>query len=263
MAEETFIVYSHIGPWSRRLTDSTSEGTLRLRDDLRQGDGLLAAPLGIFLLDCVSKNTHVLALSAPTRIDVHVLEPATDVSGLRIQGRVIRHGRTQIFTEATMHDADDPERVVAYGTVSMSVTGPAGDTPAGYGHEPPPPDEADPPPRPPLTEVFGGVPREDGGYDIPGLRPSIGHGRLHSGVMQVLAEAAAMNAVRRTSGAQHVWTEYLGTTVAASARQGPFSVRPQVLSVRGGSGGCRVEVVDHGADDRTVASLFVRLRLVG
>src|SRR5262249_21131285 len=106
---------------------------------------------------------------------------------------------------------------------------------------------------PPLTEVFGGVPRPDGGYDIPALTEDLGHGRLHSGVMQILGEAAALNAIRSELGTTPALrVEHLGTTVMTEGREGPFRIVPSLLTVGGSTAGCRVEVRDVGADNRFV-----------
>src|SRR3954469_21494549 len=101
------IVYSHIGATSHLTSETTAEGTMPLRDDLRHGAGLYVAPLCIMVLDCAATNTTRLALSAPTRIDVDVFDAAADVASLRIKGAITRHGRSQIYTEATIHDGDD------------------------------------------------------------------------------------------------------------------------------------------------------------
>src|SRR3954462_8098524 len=111
-------VYSHIGASSKWLTDFTSEGTLRVRSDLRHAGGLYAAPIAIMVLDAAATNTRLLALSAPARVDVHLYEGADDVHELRIRSTVTRHGRSQIFTEARIEDATDASRVVAFATTS-------------------------------------------------------------------------------------------------------------------------------------------------
>jgi acyl-coenzyme A thioesterase PaaI-like protein len=256
----SLIVYSHIGPHSELLTEHTAEGSLLLRDDLRQPDGLLAAPLGVLVLNCASTNTHLLGRSAPTRIDVHVYEAAADVSELRIRGHILRAGRTQIFTEARIEDSADPRRVVAFGTTCFAVTGPPS---GGYGHGTSPPTPRPGDDVPPLTEVFGGRLRDDGNYDIPELTPELGAGRLHSAVMQTLAEAASMNVVRRRTGAGRMRTDQLGTTVMTEGRVGPFTVLAEVLAADDTSAACRVEVVDVGAGDKSIALITVRLRLLG
>jgi acyl-coenzyme A thioesterase PaaI-like protein len=116
---------------------------------------------------------------------------------------------------------------------------------------------------PALTEVFGGVARDDGGYTIPELTPAIGHGRLHSGPMMTMAEASALNAVRAKldDDAVEVRVDHLGTTVMTEGRKGPFTIVPTVLAVGATSAGCRVEVRDGGADDRFVALITASLQL--
>jgi acyl-coenzyme A thioesterase PaaI-like protein len=183
------------------------------------------------------------------------------VKELRIRGHILRAGRSQIFTEARIEDAADPDRVIAFGTTCFAVTGPPT---GGYGHgfEAPTPQPGDD--VPPLTDVFGGVERDDGNYDIPAMTPQIGAGgRLHSGVMQTLAEAASMNVVRRRSGATHLRTDLLGTTVMTEGRVGPFTVISEILALDDSSAGCRAEVVDVGAGGKSVALITVRLRLLG
>jgi acyl-coenzyme A thioesterase PaaI-like protein len=259
---ETLVVYSHIGPSSARLTDHTAEGRLHLRPDIRLPHGLLAGPLAILLLDCASKNTRFLARSAPTRVDVDVWDPATDVDDVKIRGRVLRAGRSQIFLDAVMEDERNPNRVIGYGMTCFAVSGPAVETASSYGQADHPAPADDDTPRRPLTEVFEGTPTPDGGFDIPELSPTIGVGRLHSGIMQVLAEAASHEVVRRNTGASRVLTQHLGTSVATGGRTGPFSVVPQLLGVAGGSAGCRVEVVDRGADGMLVATISVSVRVL-
>ena len=82
---------------------------------------------------------------------------------------------------------------------------------------------------PPLTEVFGGEPGDDGGFIIPTLTPPIGHNRLHSGAMQVLAEAAALNAVNaRLDRAAPRRITPLATAAMAEGPRGRVRHGPQV-----------------------------------
>lgn len=231
---------------------------MTLRPDLRQEHALLAAPLGILLLDCASCNTRALAASAPTRIDVEVWDPATDVEEVRIRGRVLRHGRSQIFTDAVIEDAAHPDRCIGFGMTCFAVSGPAPAGGVSYGHGPP----VEPHDDRPLTEVFGGHPKDDGGFEIPALTSALGYGRLHSGVMQVLAEAAALETVRRATGATQVMTGHLGTTVMTSGRQGPFDITPVFLGAAAGAAACRVEVLDVGESGRLIAVLSVGVRVL-
>jgi hypothetical protein len=79
--------------------------------------------------------------------------------------------------------------------------------------------------------------------------------------MQVLAEAAAMNAVRDKMGpSPTLRVAHLGTTVMTEGRQGPFTIVPTVLAVGAGDAACRVEVRDEGADGRFVALVTATVR---
>ena len=60
------------------LKTTEAEGWITIRRDLRGSVGLLAAPLGIALIDTAGINVDPLAVVSPTRIDVHLFEPAAD-----------------------------------------------------------------------------------------------------------------------------------------------------------------------------------------
>jgi acyl-coenzyme A thioesterase PaaI-like protein len=265
VAENSFIVYSYVDAVSVPLTEFTAEGRFTVRDDLRQPDGILAAPLGIMVLSGASVNVHIHAQGSPTGVDVQIFDPATDVSELLFRSRVLRVGRSQVFTEVRIEDAADERRVIGQGTTSFVVTGaaepqhPAYGQPVEHGEHLAVAGE-----RLPLTEVYAGVPQAGGGFEVPANAAAVtAGGRLHSGSMQVLAEAAAMGAVRRSTGAARLWTERLGTTILSAGRYGPFGINAEVMAVAEGSAGCRVEVTDRGAGDRLIALLAVRLRVLG
>jgi hypothetical protein len=52
-------------------------------------------------------------------------------------------------------------------------------------------------------------------------------------------------------------------TIVAPGRSGPFVATPVFVSARGETAGCRIELRDHGHDNRLVASAFVRVSVVG
>ncbi len=52
-----------------------------MRHDLRTVGGLLAAPLGIALLDTAGINVDAIGRCAPTQIDVTIFGAALDVDG--------------------------------------------------------------------------------------------------------------------------------------------------------------------------------------
>ncbi len=257
-AGSAFVVYSHIGVSSRSAGEGAASGGLALRDDLRSPAGLLAAPLIVMVLDSVASATLSIASAVPTRVDVEVFDEAADVSALRVDGRVRRSGRSQIFYDCRIVDADDPRRLVAYGSVTMAVTGPpvaqyAGHTRDGAG---PQLDGR------PLTEVFDGRAIEDGRYEIAPLTSRTGFGRLHAEAITVMAEAAATDLLRAKLGPPEVRTERLEAHLLGG-RRGPFPVTAEVLAVDGDRATCRIEIIDNGADSRLVSLVVGRFRVVG
>jgi len=256
---ESFVVYSHIGVSSTSDEPGRAEGLLSLRDDLRGAEGVLVAPLLVMLLDSVATATLPLASAVPSHVAVEVFEPATDIAELRIRGQVRRSGRTQIYYDARIEDAADATRVVGYGSVNMAVTGPAV---AEYeGHRNRPASPADGEPRPPLTEMFEGRPIGGGRYEIAELSARTGFGRIHAGVMTVMAEAAATDLVRSVSGASRLRTEQLDAQLLAGGRRGPFDVVPELLSIDKSHATCRVEVLDRGAESRLISVILGRIRI--
>jgi acyl-coenzyme A thioesterase PaaI-like protein len=260
-AGQPFVVYSHIGVSSQRSGEGAAQGTLALRDDLRGPAGPLVAPLIVMVLDSVATATLSLASAIPTRVDVESFDAASDVEALRLHGRVRRRGRSQIYYDARIEDAADPGRLIAYGSVNMSVTGPPvaeyiGHSAGGPAQRGPGSDDR------PLTEVFEGRPAGDGGYEIAALTSRTGFGRLHAGVQTVMAEAAAADAVASLVGTRLVRTERLEAQLLTGGKVGPFSVVPEVLAIDDDHATCRIEVLDRGAESRLISVIVGRFRIV-
>ena len=151
LGEDGLISYRYLGCSSTALTRDTAEGQMRVRHDLRTAGGLLAAPLGIALLDTAGINVDAIGRCAPTQIDVTVFDAALDVDAVRLFGEIVREGRTQMFTRARIEDAARPGRVIGFGTTSWAVMAP---TPPGFVYVDPGPGVPDAPDLPPLVEAF-------------------------------------------------------------------------------------------------------------
>jgi acyl-coenzyme A thioesterase PaaI-like protein len=251
------ISYRYLGTYSETRGRYEAEGWLTLRSDLRGPVGLLAAPLGIALLDTAGINVDPLAVVAPTRIDVHVFEPAVDVAQVRVQGRVLREGRSQFFTEGRFIDADNSSRLLGLGSTHWAVSGPNPgfhyvDNRAGA------PTSAE---LPPLYEAFGGRVRDDGNLEIPELTAELGGAGLHQGPIQVVPEAAAMRAAGAALGHDQFWIEHLGTTIMSRGVGAPFATRSEVLHADDNAVAVRVELRDEGSDDRLCSVTTCRFRV--
>ena len=102
---------------------------MRLRRDLRTAGGLLAAPLGIALLDTAGINVDAIGRCAPTQIDVTVFDAALDVEAVRFFGEIVREGSVADVHTCRIEDAAHPGRVIGFGTTSWAVMAP---TPPGF-----------------------------------------------------------------------------------------------------------------------------------
>ena len=226
---------------------------MRVRSDLRTAGGLLAAPLGIALLDTAGINVDAIGRCAPTQIDVTVFEAAADVDAVRMVGEIVREGRSQMFTRSRIEDAARPGRVIGFGTTSWAVMAP---TPPGFVYVDPGPGVADAPDLPPLIDAFDVAPGKGGSYVLEGLSARVGADSLHQGPIQVMLEAAALDAARETAGTDAIYAEHTGTTIVQRGKTGPFVATANVLSSNGSTVACLAELRDDGEAGRVVATGF-------
>ena len=233
-----------------------SEGWLRLRRDLRGPAGLLASPLGIALLDTAGINVDALAVVSPTRIDIHLFEVAADVARVHVEGRVLREGRSQFFTEGVFTDADDTDRVIGIGATHWAVSGPN----PGFDYVDSRPGHGDSADLPPLYQAFGARCRDDGSLEIPELTPELGTNGLHQGPFQVIPEAAAMIAAERAATTNQFWIEHQGTSIMQRGLGAPLVTHADVLRCADDSIHVRVELRAEGSGDRLCSVTMCRFR---
>lgn len=251
------ISYAYIGSQATALTSETSEGTMPLRHDMRHGAGLLSTPLGILLLGAAGINVDPLAVLGPTQIDVSILDDGAGVARVAISNRVLRTGRSQMFTEGTITDAADRSRVLAFGTTSWAVAGPQR---PDFEYNDPGPGVPETDDMPTLFEAFGGRSRDDGNFEIPGLSDAVGSGMLHQGPAQLLVEWAAVHAAERAAGTDALRLEQFATTLVSPGREGPFVTAADVVAHQDGLVAVRSQLTDEGSG-RVIAYGFARYRI--
>jgi hypothetical protein len=221
------------------------------------GGGLSTGPLGVALLDTAGINVDPLAQAAPTRIDLHLFEPGVDVHEVRLDGKVLREGKSQFFTESRFVDAADPDRLVGLGGTHWSVGTPN----PGFHYVDPGPGVPESPDLPPLHEAFGARRRPDGRLSIDDLPRELGRGGLHQGPFQVVPEAAATFAACEAAGTDDLWIEHQGTTILARGVGVPLVTSAEVLRVTPGAVHVRVELRAEGAENRLLSVTVCRFRL--
>jgi acyl-coenzyme A thioesterase PaaI-like protein len=253
----TLISYRYLGTYSESRGRHEAEGWLKIRHDLRGPVGLLAAPIGIALLDTAGINVDPLAVVSPTRIDLHLFEKAADVEAVHLAGRILREGRSQFFTESRITDASNAERVIGLGGTHWAVSG----ANAGFHYVDSRPGVADTPNLPPLYEAFGARRRDEGSLAIPALTPELGSAGLHQGPFQVVSEAAAMIAAERATGTDQFWIEHQGTSLISRAVGAPFVTEAEVFRDGEEVVSVRVELRALGADNQLCSVTVCRFRL--
>jgi len=257
------VSYHHIGCRSEADGRHAATGGLRLRRDLRWCGGLQAGPLGISLLDTSGISVDPIADAAPTQIGLVILDDAADVRALRIHGRVVREGRTQMFTEGRFVDADDPGRVVALGTTSWAVACPKV---PGYRYVDPGPGPDPDSELPTLAETFDCRRHAGDGYEITGLHRA--HLRWHDcwqlssqGHIQVVLEAAAQEVAAPSSpvGTQ-LRLRHASITIVAKGAAGPFVSSATVGSATAQSVATRSDLHDKGTGRLVATGIHVYVR---
>jgi len=256
-AVSTLISYRYLGTYSEARGRDQAEGWVKIRSDLLGPVGLLAAPIGIALLDTAGINVDPLAVAAPTRIDLHLFEPCTDVKDVHLCGRILREARSQFFTESRITDAANHERVIGFGSTHWALSGPN----PGFNYVDNRPGVPDEPTLPPLYEVFGAQRRDDGSPEIKELTPELGRNGLHQGPFQVVPEAAAMIAAERAIGTNRFWIEHQGTSIIARGIGTPLVTTADVLTSDETSVNVRVELRAEGAGDQLCSVTLCRFRV--
>ena len=262
MGPEGLMTYRYIGSHGAVALDRFhSESTAVLRSDMRGPGGVLASALAIMGGDCMGVIDDAIAIPAPTTLSIEVLDDAVGVEEVRVHGEIVHAGRTQIFSRVRLEDAADPTRVLALGTNSAAVMGPA---PEGYHYVPPGPGMPDSPSLPPLWEAFGGRRRPGGGYEIPALTGHLGStsGSLHFGPTIVLMEAAATEAAAAAAGTDRVRATQLTAAFLKRGTTGPFVTDVEVVSSTADAIACRTSMRDDGVTGRVIAVGTVVLRRV-
>lgn len=261
MGDEGLMTYRYVGSHGAEVVDAThSTSTARVRRDMRGPSGLLAAALEIMAGDCLSIIDDAIAIPAPIAYSLHVVDDGRGVDEVRVHGEISHAGRTQLFTRFRVEDAADPSRVLALGTNTSYVIGPA---PAGHRYVPPGPGVEDSPLLPPLWQAFGAVRRSVGVYEIPELTARLGStsASLHHGPTQVVLEAAATDAATAAAGTDGVRITQWTVTFEARGKAGPFVAESRVVAAGPDLVTCEATLRDEGVGGRQIAratAVFLR-----
>jgi len=254
---DELVSYRYVGCRSAMHDRDHAEGRTSIRAHLRTRGSVSGAALAISMMDTAGINIDRVHLLGLTQVDLQLYERALDVARVRTVGRVIRWARTQVFTECTFVDDDEPGRVIGIGAANWSVMGP---TPPGFVYADPGnglPEGAD---TPPMTAAYGLEAHADGRLVLPALSPRVGTEVLHHGPMLVGAEQSALTAAAAAAGTDTLALRSWTMRIVKAGRRAPFTVTAAVLASSPDLVACRAAMVD--GDGETIAVSHLTHRVV-
>lgn len=246
--------YRYLGRSYSSMDLGPVDDTVTLRRDMRNPTGgMLLAVLGISSPDSGGVS-DLEAVPNPVIHSCQVLDPARDVTRIRVDTEVLKQGRQLAYSRSVIVDADNPDRVIAL-TEGQGIS--IGVPPEGLEKMPVDPiGIVDGPDLPPLWQVFGGTKRTDGHWALPELAVEVASpdAALHIGPQFVILEAAAADAAAGAANTEALQGLSSHVMFLARGKAGPFRVDTQVLSGADGTIAVRATLHDEGADGKAVTA---------
>jgi len=253
--------YRYIGRQFSGMNNNITDDTVTLRHDMRNAaGGIMAAPLAISCPGGGGKS-DLEAVPNPVIHSLQILDDARDVKRIEvINARTLKTGARMGFSRATIVDADDHNRVIAF-VEGQGVS--IGDVPTGLQKfdDDPVMHIEDSPDLPPLWQVFGGSRRDDGHWVLPELRLELASpdAALHLGPQHIILERGAIDLAAELAGTDHLQVETWHVMHLARGKVGPFRVDGVASQGADGSGrvGAQLILSDEGNDDRPITAAAV------
>jgi hypothetical protein len=248
------LTYRYLGKRTPVMDAGVDRETMRLRRDMRnRSGGILAAPLCIAAPEPYWLDDDVVP--APVVMSYEIVDPARDVREVEVLREVTHIGKTMGFSRSRIVDADNHDRLIAVSTgAGMSLGAAPGDFEAV---DNPPIDIEDSADLPPLHVAFGAVRADDGHWRLPLLTDALAapHGALHLGPINIVMEAAAMDATGNDRLQIESWT-------VSMVRPGLVGPSRAEAAPRDGVDRLPVELTlhDEGSDDRVIATALAVYR---
>jgi hypothetical protein len=249
--------YRYIGRQFSSM-NNVVDAAVTLRHDMRNAaGGVMVAPLAITCPGGGGRS-DLQAVPNPVIHSCQILDDARDVKRIEVvDARSLKEGQRMGFARATIVDADNHERVIAF-VESQGVS--IGDVPPGLQKfdDDPIMHIEDSPDLPPLSKVFGASRRDDGHWILPELRLELASpdAALHLGPQHVLLETAAIDLAAELAGTDLLQVQSSHVMHLARGKVGPFRVDGSAS--RGGDGSGRVGVQmtmhDEGNGDRPITA---------
>jgi hypothetical protein len=244
--------------------NNVSDDTVTVRRDMRNAaGGLMVAPLAIACPGGGGKS-DLQAVPNPVIHSCQILDDGRDVKRIEvINAHILKLGQRMGFARATIVDAGNHERVIAF-VESQGVW--IGEVPPGLQKfdDDPIMHIEDSPSLPPLWKVFGANRRDDGHWILPELRLELASpdAALHLGPQHIVLETAAIELAFELVGTDRLQVETWHVMHLARGKVGPFRVDGVVSSGGDESGrvGVQLTLSDEGNGDRPITAAAVVFR---
>jgi hypothetical protein len=259
--------YRYIGRQFSSMNNNVTDNTVTLRHDMRNAaGGILAA---VFSISAPGGGglSDLEVVPNPVIHSLEILDNGDDVSRIEvIRSETLKVGSRMYFGRATIADADDHDRVLAF----IEGQGASiGEVPPGMPKFDDDPVEhiEDSPDLPPLWQVFGGSKRDDGHWALGELTVELASpdAALHVGPQFVIHETAAIDLASELAGTDRLQPEADHVMFLSRGKVGPFRVDGTASRGRDGSGrvGVQLTLHDEGNQDRAISAASMVFRAVG
>jgi hypothetical protein len=256
--------YRYIGRQYSSMNNSAVDDTVTLRRDMRNPAGGI---LGSVLSICAPGGggpSDLQVVPNPVINSLQIVDDARDVTRIEvIDGHSLKVGARMYFGRATIVDADNHDRVIAY----IEGQGASiGDVPPGLQKFDDDPIEhvEDSPDLPPLWQVFGGSKRDDGHWILSELTAEFASpdAALHVGPQFVIHETGAFDMAAELAGTDQLQTMSSHIMFLSRGKVGPFRIEGAASRGDDGTGriGVQLTLHDEGAVDRAVSASTVVFR---
>ena len=120
-------LYSHLSMDLRQTGEWTTEGIAPVTADLRTPGGIRASLAALLLEGSFGDNLLAHGFPVLSQMTFHLRDGAADVARLRAEGELVHMGKRRASGRGCVVDADDPDRLIGFGTIGFTMIQPDGD----------------------------------------------------------------------------------------------------------------------------------------
>ena len=120
-------LYEHLSMDLRQTGEWTTEGIAPVTADLRTPGGLRASLAALLLEGSFGDNLLAHGFPVLSHMTFHLRDGADDVARLRAEGELVHMGKRRASARGRVVDADEPDRLIGFGTIGFTMIQPDGD----------------------------------------------------------------------------------------------------------------------------------------